>query len=44
MIEELTVRMLFDIKERTDITDYCTKKGIPAYELIRNAVLEQLCK
>jgi hypothetical protein len=44
MIEELTIRMLFDMKERDDIAEYCVEKGVPAYQLIRNAVLEQLCK
>jgi len=44
MTEELTIRMLFDMKERDDIAEYCIEKDVPAYELIRNAVLQQLHK
>lgn len=41
---DITLKMLFDLKEIDDIHKYCYEKGVPLYDLIRNTVLEQLCK
>lgn len=41
---DITLKMLFDLEEIEDIREYCYEKGVPLYELIRNSVLDQVCK